>query len=69
MQYPHIIRHNPILYLRIPMAFLNTIQRHVWAQPSRQTRNERPTLSYYEWGLANDAARARSDFWVHQLLS
>ena len=69
MQYPHIIKRSPVLDLRIPMAFLDAIRKYVGVTPSRQTHNKRLPLSYYEWGLANDAARARSDFWVRRLLS
>ena len=77
MQYPHIIKLSPILDLRIPMAFLDTIQRYVGVtashslkgRASRQTHSERLPVSHHEWGLVNDAARSQSDFWAHRLLS
>ncbi len=70
MQYPHIIKHNPFLDLRIPMALLDTIiQKRARVTASRRTHSERPTISHHKWGLVNDAARTQSDFWVHQLLS
>lgn len=69
MHYPNVIKHNPVLDIRIPMAFLDTIQKRVSAPTNRRTHSKPLPVSHREWGLTNDAARSQSDFWVRQLLS
>ena len=68
MQYAHIVKRSPGLDLKMPTAFLSSIQDHIGVFNTRRKHKATPAVAQDDWYPMNTAAKAQSDFWAHLLL-
>ena len=68
MQYIDIIKRSLGLDLKMPSAFLGSIQDHIGVFTTRRKHRASPAVARDHWYPMNAAAKAQSDFWAHLLL-